>query len=129
MLKIIGPERFSLMIKNVREYAIRSQGKIVFSNNNKIPKLYIVSNNNRPVYVGITTQPIKKRLYYGFTTTGAHGYHGYAWRKHYKNVDMYIWLQKDENKKDDVEAVEAEVVHQSTSEHRKWARKILRFFK
>lgn len=151
-MKIIGPERFELNIKNPGKYTLLPWGNILYSDKKKIPKLYIISHDNVPIYVGITVQPIRNRLNYGFSAVGVGGYHGYAWRKKskkvdMKKVDMFVWFLKNSTAKNDIETVEAEVVyeirkhgqwpkyqteihfHHSSAEHRKWAKKILKVFK
>lgn len=147
-MKIIGPERFELNIKNSKKYTLLPKSNILYSNKKKTPKLYIISYNNEPIYVGITIQPLRNRLNYGFNAIGVGGYYGYAWRKKYRKVDMFVWFLKNSTVKNDIETVEAEIVyeirkqcgqwpeqqteihfHHSNTEHRKWARKILKIFK
>ena len=41
------------------------------------PKLYVVSVDEVPVYVGITTQRMSARLSFGWRAKGEKGYHGY----------------------------------------------------
>jgi hypothetical protein len=53
------------------------------------------------------------RLGYGFKATGQHGYHGYAWRHHIKEANLYIWCHENAPAKRaelDIETVEAEIV-------------------
>ena len=48
----------------------------------QLPKLYVVSTESTPIYVGVTKQSILARLRGGFTAQGQHGYHDYEWRYH-----------------------------------------------
>ncbi len=77
------------------------------------PKLYVASHQGEPIYVGITRQPVGRRLRYGWTANGKHGYHGYAWRHEFTEVDLDIWCHTDAIDRDcrDIETVEAEVVY------------------
>lgn len=111
----------------------------------RLPKIYVASVNNVPIYVGVTKQPIRNRLRYGWSATGEHGYHGYRWRNVFDQVQLDIWCHLDptiEGACMDVETVEAEIVylirasgqwpeyqteihfHSSSDEHRMVARQI-----
>lgn len=112
----------------------------------KKPKLYVVSVRDRPVYVGVTTQPMTARLRGGMTATGAHGYHGYPWAKRKCRMCLRIWyLEGRRSSLVDLETIEAEVVfllrkqfgqwpadqteihfHRSTRRHRTCAAKVIR---
>lgn len=72
-------------------------------------KLYIVKQGEDIIYVGTTKQDIRKRLRYGFSAKGEHGYYGYKW-KGLDAVDLLVWCFPDSNK-DHVEAIEAELVY------------------
>lgn len=81
--------------------------------NAKAPKLYVVSSKGVPVYVGITRQPMRNRLRFGWKATGEHGYHGYAWRRHLREAHLDIWCHEDApatNASHDIETIEAELV-------------------
>ena len=54
-------------------------------------KLYVVSCGGKPIYVGGTKQPFRRRLYYGLTAKGQKGYSGYLWRDHCRKVTIDIW--------------------------------------
>lgn len=107
-----------------------------------LPKLYIVSVDERPIYVGITRQPVRNRLRLGWSASGENGYHGYAWRHALSAADLDIWCHRDPPETDsclDIETIEAEVVylirqagqwprfqteihfHPSDTDHRRWA--------
>ena len=47
--------------------------------------LYVVSVDEKPIYVGLTKQPIRNRLRLGWNAKGETGYYGYAWRHHNEN--------------------------------------------
>ena len=77
------------------------------------PKLYIVTANEAPIYVGITRQRIRSRLRFGFTAQGKAGYYGYQWRHIYQEVALDLWYNLDPpepNPMLDVETIEAEAV-------------------
>jgi hypothetical protein len=56
----------------------------------KLPKLYVVRQGKDVLYVGITSQDIRKRLRYGFATSGESGYHGSMSRQLFRNCCCYI---------------------------------------
>ncbi|MCC6738246.1 MAG: GIY-YIG nuclease family protein [Planctomycetia bacterium] len=113
----------------------------------KGPKLYLVVARGKTIYVGITKQPLRARLRYGWTADGKHGYHGYAWRKTVRDVIVFVWSHPKKSKAAEVEmeTIEAEVVHLiraegqwpafqteihfhvSKARHREAAREVLRF--
>ena len=145
-MKIIGPERYKLSFDAKKFTVACAKGTIKFSGlaTSKLPKLYIVSINGMPVYVGITKQSMRTRLRYGFTAVGRGGYHGYAWRHKFTEGTLDIWCHEDAQSTLDIETVEAEVVflarlagqwpacqteihfHPSTQEHREVAAAIWR---
>ncbi len=75
----------------------------------KGPKLYIVRQAGKTLYVGITRQSITNRLRFGFKAKGLGGYHGYKWKGIKGNLDLLIWYFPKESDHS-IEAVEAEVV-------------------
>ena len=107
------------------------------------PKLYVISHGQRPIYVGTTTDSIKKRLNGGFKANPrtSHGYRGYLW-KYLREAAIHIWMltleEKDfhsmntdpsmerwkgncqQQKNIVVETVEAEVVLQIHNEYSQW---------
>ena len=83
-----------------------------------LPKLYVVKNGRQIYYVGITIQDIRKRLRYGFSAKGEHGYYGYKW-KGQETAEMLIWCFPD-FVKEQVEAVEAELVYYVRKTTGKW---------
>jgi hypothetical protein len=84
----------------------------------KLPKLYVVRQDKDILYIGITSQDIRKRLRYGFTASGENGYHGYKW-KHLPAVELLIWSFPDGNM-DCLEAIEGELVYLIRNETGKW---------
>lgn len=114
----------------------------------RVPKLYVVSHDEQPLYVGITRQSLRARLRLGFQADSGHGYHGYAWRHELQHANLDVWVQNgDKTTTLDLETIEAEVVflirrengqwpehqteihfHPSDEEHRRVARSILDHF-
>jgi hypothetical protein len=109
-----GPDRYVLTITPTSFAVECAQGTPRFSGiaTSRKPKLYIVSVDNSPIYVGITKQPLRNRLRFGWSADGLHGYHGYAWRHHHEKAAMDVWCHEDAlgNATLDIETVEAEVV-------------------
>ena len=77
--------------------------KVVKSDNDKLhfsnpvtlestPKLYVISDRGKPIYVGKTTGPIAARLSEGFKPAGHNGYKGYLWRHYLKKATINIWI-------------------------------------
>ena len=151
-MKIAGPERYKLSFDSNSFTAECEQGTSKFSKNatSRKPKLYIASVNGKPIYVGITKQPIRNRLRLGWNAKGLNGYQGYAWRHQFTNANLDIWSHEnapDEKPSLDIETVEAEVVflirsagqwplcqteihfHPSTSMHRDLAASIFAHYK
>jgi hypothetical protein len=122
-LKITGPDRYRLRFNNARFEISSSEGNPYFSGRaaaRGLPKLYVVVMEGKPVYVGITTQPMQSRLRYGWKAAGEAGYWGYSWRRRRSLADagLDIWYHEDASKaagqvskQVDIETVEAEVVH------------------
>ncbi|HEY3118547.1 MAG TPA: hypothetical protein VGK54_17525, partial [Chloroflexota bacterium] len=78
------------------------------------PKLYVVSHDGWPIYVGVTRRRMSERLSVGWRANGAHGYHGYEWRTRVNEVGLDIWALADESLVDPqryLETIEAELVH------------------
>jgi hypothetical protein len=110
-----------------------------------LPKLYIASISNKPIYVGITKQSLRDRLRIGWNAKGESGYHGYAWCRGNSSANLDVWCHVDaiDRNERDIETVEAEVVYlirkagqwpkfqteihfyPSTPNHRKVAAKIM----
>lgn len=145
-MKVVGPERYRLSFDDKTFTVTCAKGTNKFSrlSCSQVPKLYIVSVDARPVYVGVTKQPMRTRLRIGFAAVGRGGYHGYAWRRQYREGTIHVWVQVDSlsNTILDMETIEAEVVflarrsgqwpecqteihfHQSGPKHRKLAESI-----
>lgn len=114
-MKILGPERYSLILDS-ESYSVRGPDnttkffKLAASHQ---PKLYVVSVNENPIYIGITKQPMRSRLRFGWTAKGQAGYWGYPWRNKFNEVNLDIWyhMNPEESKSMlDFETIEAEVV-------------------
>ena len=100
-----------------------------------VPKLYVVSHKQRPIYVGVTKQRLGDRMRQGLQSDGDHGYYGYAWR-HLKRATVDIWLlegndpdkatveevkpEEDYPGKITIETVEAEVVFLIRQKYGAW---------
>lgn len=148
-LSIIGPERYDLAVRP-DGYAVRCEmGFEKFSGlaARRIPKLYVISVDEWPVYVGITRTRLSARFRLGWRGNGRHGYHGYKWRDRITAAKVDIWGQEQPepipNEILDIEVIEAEVVflirqagqwpeyqteihfHRSSEEHRHWAAEIM----
>jgi len=149
-MRIAGPERYRLSFDPDSFAVSCSKGTAKFSGlaTTKLPKLYVVSIEAKPVYVGVTRQSMRARLCLGFNATGENGYHGYAWRHKFHEATLDIWCHEDppaENPELDIETLEAEIVflarcagqwpegqteihfHPSTEEHREIAANIWRY--
>jgi len=96
----------------------RGQGFLYSDISDNLPKLYVVKHGSEIYYVGITCQDIRKRLRYGFSATGKHGYHGYKW-KDQDTVELLIWSFPDSTQ-EYVEAIEAELVYFIREKTGKW---------
>ena len=115
-MKISGPDRYRLEFESQTFRVISPQGTNKFSGKaaSKIHKLYVVSSDGLPVYVGVTKQSMRNRLRYGWKAAGRGGYYGYAWRNELTEADLDIWYHENPPDKIsmlDIETVEAEVVH------------------
>ena len=109
-------------------------------------KLYVVSQDGWPIYVGVTKQPLARRFRLGWKAKGQNGYHGYDWRHTGCRAQVDLWTLPDSvegGSKQYAETVEAEVVllirnagqwpkgqteihfHESTDAQRAIAKKIL----
>lgn len=140
-MKISGPEHFKLSFD-----AKKCVAKFSGLANTKLPKLYVVVAKGKLIYVGITKQTMRARLYGGWNANGKNGYHGYAFRHTHTEADLYVWCHEDahESSSLDLETVEAEVAflvrkggqwpcgqteihfHPSRKKHRKLAANIMR---
>jgi len=147
-MRISGPERYKLSFTSA-SFAVQCQkGTARFSGiaTSKKPKLYIVSIDEKPIYVGVTKQSLRNRLRLGWNADGESGYYGYAWRHHLTEANIDVWCQEDapdSHSSLGIETVEAEVVflirsagqwplhqteihfHPSTSVHRDIAASII----
>ena len=68
-VKLSGPDRYVLTITPTSFAVECAQGTPRFSGiaTSRKPKLYIVSVDNSPTYVGITKQPLRNRLRFGWS--------------------------------------------------------------
>jgi hypothetical protein len=116
----------------------------------RVPKVYVVVRDHWPIYVGTTVQRMGTRLRYGFTARGEGGYHGYEWRKQFKDAVLDVWCPRAEEGECqplDAETIEAELVflirqagqwplfqteihfHESSQAHRAVASRIFEFYR
>jgi len=112
-MRITGPERYKLVFTSRNFTVTCPKGTNRFSGiaTTKLPKLYVVSVAEKPIYVGVTRQPIQARLRYGWSAAGKGGYYGYKWRHKHSTANLDIWCQNDPKVTDyDMETIEAEVV-------------------
>jgi len=84
----------------------------------KIPKLYILKEDNDYLYVGTTSQSLTSRMRYGLTVHGKSGYHGYKWKAKEK-VTLFVW-RFIELSKLEIENIEAELVFLIRQKTGKW---------
>jgi hypothetical protein len=110
-----GPDRYKLTFDSHSFTVLCAKGTAKFSGlaTSHLPKLYIASVNEEPIYVGVTKRPIRERLRYGWKAAGVGGYYGYAFRSKFSEANLDIWCHEDPSQKDpclDIETVEAEVV-------------------
>jgi hypothetical protein len=154
-MNLTGPDRYALTfdIATDNRCVVRcAKGTPRFSGpaSQRVAKLYIVSRDNWPIYVGITVQTMRARLRIGFTATGESGYHGYAWRRLFKDAVLDVWcpvLSTGPLTPRDAETIEAEIVflvrqsgqwplfqteihfHESSAEHRRIAAEIMQHYR
>jgi len=151
-MNLAGPERYDLTFdteKDNRCVVRCSNGTPRFSGlaAKKVAKLYIISRENWPLYVGMTVQKMGTRLKLGFTAKGKGGYHGYAWRRSFRNATLDVWCPVSSIgllTPRDAETIESEIVflirqsgqwplfqteihfHESNADHRRVAAEIMR---
>lgn len=114
-MNITGPEKYRLTFDEKSFVVSCQKGTPHFSGiaTSRKPKLYIVSVDGAPIYVGVTKQSMRNRLRFGWKADGKSGYYGYAWRRHHAEAIMDIWCHDDAPVGMpllDIETVEAEVV-------------------
>jgi hypothetical protein len=114
-MQIEGPERYELTFTPETFTALCAKGTNKFSglSTTELPKLYIASIDDKPIYVGMTKQSIRTRLRFGWNAKGKGGYHGYAWRHANSSAVLDVWCHVDaiDRNERDIETVEAEVVY------------------
>ena len=124
-MKLLGPDRFDLTF-DARDFKVAStSGETRFTGRSagRIPKLYVMSAQGRPFYVGVTTQPMRARLRLGFKADGSTGYHGYKWRHSLRRATLEIWYHPRPGSDAafrDLETIEAETVFLLRSELKQW---------
>lgn len=81
-------------------------------------KLYLLSNEEGILYVGQAKQSIRNRLRFGLKADGKNGYHGYKW-KNLPKLELNVFVFPEYNRQQ-VEAIEAEVVYAIRQKTGKW---------
>jgi hypothetical protein len=114
-MKIVGPDRYKLTFDPKGFSVLCAKGTSKFSDiaTLKLPKLYIVSVDEKPMYVGVTKQSIRSRLRSGWNADGTNGYHGYKWRHKLSRANLDIWCDQNsglEGSSLELQTVEAEIV-------------------
>ena len=71
-MKLSGPDTYRLVFDSRTFRVVSPQGTNKFSGKatSKLPKLYVVSSDGLPVYVGVTKQSMRNRLRYGWKAAG-----------------------------------------------------------
>jgi hypothetical protein len=124
-MKLLGPDCFDLTF-DARDFKVASEsGESRFTGRSagRIPKLYVMSAQGRPFYVGVTRQPMRTRLRLGFKADGATGYHGYKWRHSLRRATLEIWYHPRPGSDAafrDLETIEAETVFLLRSQLKQW---------
>ena len=123
-MRLSGPFRYHSTFDPTRIITVEdSDGVNKFSGpaSRRGPKLYVVSHNEKPFYVGVTKQTIRARLRIGFDANVVHGYHGYAWLHHLEHAMLDVWVQDSpDGNIMDLETVESEVVFLIRQEYEQW---------
>lgn len=150
-MKLEGPEVYKLSMTPDGYKVECCKGTSKFSGlatRLKTPKLYIVSADRVPIYIGQTTQTMSTRFRLGWKAAGKGGYWGYKFRHTHTSADLAVWCNTDVTKEGikDIETVEAEVAflvrsagqwpvsqteihfYQSSDVHRKVAAGIMRHY-
>jgi hypothetical protein len=109
--------RYRLTVSSTSFMVLCPKGTDKFSGRatSDLPKLYVISADDHPIpfYVGITKQPMRNRLRFGWDANGKGGYYGYAWRHHMTQANLDLWCHTDppvERPCLDAETIEAELV-------------------
>ena len=115
-MEILGPERYRMTFDSEKFVVECPKGTAKFSglSTTKLPKLYVVSINEKPIYVGVTKQPIRNRLRFGWKAVGETGYYGYRWRHSFTKACLDVWCHADcdeHRSSREIETVEAEVAY------------------
>src|SRR6266511_278132 len=96
-VRLSGPYEYELTLSPQTFTVVAPDGSTKFMGAvvSHQPKLYVVSVDQNPIYVGITRQPIRSRLRYGWNATGRGGYYGYAWRSEYPGAHLDVWCDDE----------------------------------
>ena len=112
MRKLKGPQTYELHLSDKKYSVIASSGEKHFIHpaSKRIPKLYVISEKGKLLYVGIAVQLLSTRIRHGLTATGKGGYHGYKWSQNEGVLRLDVWWA-EELSRDGRESIEAEVAY------------------
>src|SRR5207245_10034348 len=124
-MKLLGPDRFDLTFDAHGFNVASTSGRAHFTGRSagRSPKLYVISAQGRPFYVGVTTQPMRTRLRLGWKADGSTGYHGYKFRHALRSAALEIWYHPRPRSGAafrDLETIEAETVFLIRSRLSQW---------
>ncbi|MBY3343450.1 hypothetical protein [Rhizobium laguerreae] len=111
-MKLVGPEAYKLVKAEVGFRITNLDGTNRLSQiaTSTMPKIYIVSLGEWPVYVGATKQRLRTRI--GMKPAEGSGYYGYTFQDDGTGLMLHVWAHADAEDRNhlDVETVEAELV-------------------
>lgn len=110
---MLGPFSYSLRIINGKIIKIKNFEAPVTFNNDKI---YVISNCESIIYIGVTSQPIGTRLRMGqdHFKNPKNGYYGYKWLNQNRELNLDIFVSEDNEARENnefIETVEAEIAY------------------
>ena len=107
-MRIQGPDRYQLTFTSEAFTVLCTKGTNKFSGlaTSDLPKLYIASIDNKPIYVGITKQSVRNRLRLGWNAKGI-----LATTAMLGGTVIPRLFSMFDRKERDIETVEAEVVY------------------
>ena len=105
-MRLEQPIRYGITFDSLRITGVNGpdgRNTFVAPVTNPGPKVYVIVDRGRPIYIGATNQPIRNRLRLGFQADGNNGYSGYLWRHSLTDAEIDIWLVTVED--EDVESM------------------------
>ena len=94
-MELTGPARYRIKFdpqEITRVIGPDGEKTFVSPATNRAQKLYVVLDEDEPVYIGGTKQPIRSRLRLGFQANSNNGYRGYLWRHFLTQATLEIWF-------------------------------------